>query len=96
MKEKFERLPKKEHDFLMSQARLIAQDLEEKNVAGIYRLLRLGGVNVVLEATEEAKKIQESGGMMTNDGTRKKTTGGIFFRLAKTRVASTYKRSTTP
>ncbi len=49
----------------------------------INTLVRKLGPEVCLSLLEETMQIEESGGMMTSDGKKRRTPGGTFFKLAK-------------
>ena len=67
-------------------ARVIADQLDETQDEPCYTirlaLLLLGPVRVQA-LVEKALSIEESGGMLTSDGTRRRTVGGVFFHLLK-------------
>ena len=44
------------------------------------------GSELVHTALRDAIAMEEAGGMLTNDGRRRRTLGGTFFRLVRTRV----------
>ncbi len=53
----------------------------------IERVVRLGGVEFVRSILEETMAIEAAGGMMTADGERRRTPGGVFFYLVRGRVS---------
>ncbi len=64
----------------------IASELgETEDVAQmlIKRIVRTLGEERTRELVRHAKVIEEQGGMMVPDGSRRRTLGGVFFKLAK-------------
>lgn len=53
----------------------------------IERVVRLGSVEFVRAILEETLAIEAAGGMMTADGERRRTAGGVFFYLVRGRVS---------
>jgi len=53
----------------------------------IERVVRLGGLEFVRAILEETLAIEAAGGMMTADGQRRRTPGGVFFYLVRGRVS---------
>ncbi len=49
----------------------------------IKRIVRTLGEERTRELVRHAKVIEEQGGMMVPDGSRRRTLGGVFFKLAK-------------
>jgi hypothetical protein len=69
-------------------AKMIADQLEEtdeKAVAQIHHLVWRLGRTQSLTLLAETLQIEERGGMMLPDGSRRRTAGGVFFLLAKTK-----------
>jgi hypothetical protein len=50
-------------------------------------LVRLCGTSFAQALLNEAHDVEAAGGMMTKDGTRRRTLGGVFFELAKSRLS---------
>jgi hypothetical protein len=68
----------------------IAQKLgesEEQPVTTIQRIVDEFGPEFALEMLQKALAIEEQGGLTINDGTRKRTPGGVFFYLVRGRLA---------
>ena len=64
----------------------IARELgETADVAQVLikRIVRTLGEERTRELVRHAKVIEEQGGMMVPDGSRRRTLGGVFFKLAK-------------
>ena len=57
----------------------IAQELNEKNVNLIRAIVKTVEPDRVQQHLQETRDILAAGGMKTNDGTRDRTPGGIFF-----------------
>ncbi|KAK3098647.1 hypothetical protein FSP39_021569 [Pinctada imbricata] len=62
----------------------IAKELFERKVELIAKIVRVVGKEKALEVFEEVLKIEENGGMLTNDGFRRRAPGGVYFTLMKT------------
>lgn len=74
-------------------ANKIIKKLGEKNGKAhgqIYRLVEHGGIDFVEELLRDTLEIEEQGGLMTLDGKRRRTIGGVFLHLAKQRVPEEY------
>ena len=54
----------------------------------IKRIVRTLGEERTRELVRHAKVIEEQGGMMLPDGSRRRTLGGVFFKLAKEQATS--------
>ncbi|MBN1606416.1 MAG: hypothetical protein JW940_07265 [Polyangiaceae bacterium] len=55
----------------------------EQPLNQLRRVVECLGVDKCLELLEETERIEEQGGMMVPDGTRRRTAGGVFFVLAR-------------
>ncbi|XP_029650177.1 phosphorylated adapter RNA export protein [Octopus sinensis] len=62
----------------------IADFLEESKVYLIEKVVQVLGKKKALAVTRLTRDIEDHGGMMTNDGGRRRTPGGVFFQLLKT------------
>ncbi len=72
-------------------APVIAHTLGETRDAILIHTRRLFtrcGSAAVWAMVEEARQIETSGGMLTSDGTRRRTLGGVFFALVKERIGT--------
>eukprot|EP01138_Halocafeteria_seosinensis_P007739 gb/GECG01007907.1/.p1 GENE.gb/GECG01007907.1/~~gb/GECG01007907.1/.p1 ORF type:complete len:303 (+),score=62.78 gb/GECG01007907.1/:1-909(+) len=66
----------------------IASKLEEKNRPAVQKSVEVLGAEVAKELLQETLKIQGQGGMFVENGTRKRTKGGVYFLLLKDRVTN--------
>jgi hypothetical protein len=72
-------------------ARQIADQLSERDptpFGQIRRILQTIGPERMQAFVGQALEIEARGGMMLPDGSRKRTLGGVFFRLGRTQVSS--------
>ena len=70
-------------------AKEIAEKLEEKESAPcrqILRVVRICGMGFARTILEEALKLEEAGGLMVLDGSRRRTKGGVFFYVGRGRM----------
>jgi RNA recognition motif-containing protein len=72
----------------------IAQQLNEDAAAQrrIERVLCYGGIEFAQAIVDEALAIEAQDGMMTVDGSRRRTPGGVFFYLVRGRVSDEVRR----
>jgi hypothetical protein len=78
--------PARQKDTSGETARQIATALGETEpfpVTQIKRIVQTIGEERALQFLEQAQAIQERGGQMLPDGSRKHTPGGVFFRLVR-------------
>ncbi|MDP9314790.1 MAG: phosphorylated adapter RNA export RNA-binding domain-containing protein [Chloroflexota bacterium] len=69
----------------------IAQALGETDravIAQLRRAIRVLGVETTQAVVAEMQQIEAEGGMLTKDGSRRRTPGGVFFQLVLQRVPS--------
>jgi len=66
-------------------AREITYRLQEPKINLFRSMVRVLGVKLCLEIFEETKKIVHKGGLKTDDGKRKRSPGGTFIYLMKSR-----------
>lgn len=67
----------------------IAKELEETDETPLRQLeaiVMLCGTNFAEAILKETNEIEEAGGIMTSDGERRRTKGGVFFYLARFRM----------
>lgn len=75
----------------MNTVQKIAKRLGEKGelpLATIGRVVKVLGEKRALAILEEALKVEAEGGMLTDDGERRRTPGGVFFKLVKNQTTS--------
>ena len=75
-----------EREEIKSLAEELAEELNETKPQPkrqIELLLEHMGEEFVRTKIEEAKKVEADGGMMVDDGSRRRTLGGVFFYVAK-------------
>lgn len=73
----------------------IVEALEESEkvpLRQIETMVRFGGAQFVQGILEEALEIDASDGLMTSDGARRRTKGGVFFYLARYRMSPEMRR----
>jgi hypothetical protein len=73
----------------------IAAALEETDeipLRQIEAIVRLCGVSFAQAVLQEALEIDASGGLMTSDGSHRRTKGGVFFYLARYRMSPPVRR----
>ena len=68
------------------------EETEDVPVRQLTALARLCGLPFVEALTEEALAVEAGPGIMTSDGTRARTKGGVFFYLARYRIAPDVRR----
>ncbi len=76
---------------MQSLARQIAQALGEtqkKPVAQILAIIDKCGIEFAQALLAETQTIEAQGGMLLSDKSRRRTTGGIFFKLARSKISS--------
>ncbi|XP_037945944.1 phosphorylated adapter RNA export protein [Teleopsis dalmanni] len=61
----------------------IAENLHEHKSDLIERILNILGVDIPIEIYKKTQAIEEEGGMMVLNGTRRRTSGGVYFYLLK-------------
>lgn len=76
---------------ILSVVQKIAKALgetEETPLAEIERTVKVLGEEKVLATLEETLNIEAEGGMLTDDGARRRSPGGIFFKLIKNQITA--------
>lgn len=71
--------------------RSVADMLGETSQGAFWRLhliVRVLGSARVVALLKETLKVEQQGGLMVLNGSRRRTTGGVFFHLAKQQYAS--------
>lgn len=67
-------------------------ETDEVPLRQIEAIVRLCGVSFTQAIVKEALEIDASGGLMTSDGSHRRTKGGIFFYLVRYRVSPPVRR----
>jgi len=62
----------------------------------IWRIVRTIGPERTQAFVEQALEIEANGGMLLPDGSRKRTLGGVFFRLVRDHVSEAERRTIWP
>lgn len=78
-----------EHEALQAYAREIAEKLNETGetpLRQIELLIQHAGQAVIKEVLDQTLDIESKGGLTTEDGSRRRTIGGVFFYLAKSKL----------
>ena len=70
----------------------IAKTLNEPLVGLVNRVVWHLGIEQAQTFLQQALEIEAQGGMMIADGQRRRTPGGVFFKLVKDHIAATNKR----
>jgi hypothetical protein len=68
------------------------EETDEVPLRQIEAIVRLCGVSFAQAIVKEALEIDASGGLMTSDGSHRRTKGGIFFYLARYRMSPPVRR----
>lgn len=61
----------------------ICADLREGNRAAVKRVVTAIGIEPSLTLLQQTLELETNGGMLTRDGQRRRTPGGVFFQLAR-------------
>jgi len=59
----------------------VAQKLDEANTEILERVVRYAGMSLVNKTIESTLELEENGGMLTWDGSRRRQPGGVFLQL---------------
>src|SRR6266481_6019315 len=70
----------------------LAAVLQEPNVPLLRQVLRVLGADRTTALLAEALQREAAGGMLTHDGTRWRTPGGVFFQLIKEQASPQERR----
>ncbi len=82
--------PAKENDQYREAVQRIATALGETNaqpLAHIRRIVRVLGEERAHQLLTQAQTVEQDGGLMTISGKRRRTLGGVFFRLTREQVS---------
>jgi Phosphorylated adapter RNA export protein, RNA-binding domain len=74
----------------------LAAVLQEPKISLLRQLLRTLGPARTIDLLTEALQVEAAGGMLTKDGSRRRTPGGVFFQLVKERVTAKERRRLFP
>jgi PHAX RNA-binding domain len=77
-------------------AEAVAQVLQEPNLPLLREVLRTVGPARCAALLAETLQVEAQGGLRTMDGTRRRTPGGVFFRLTKERATPEERRRLFP
>ncbi len=86
-------------NLVTSTAGQIAEQLGETDTTPrrqIWRIVRTIGPERTQAFVEQALEIEANGGMLLPDGSRKRTLGGVFFRLVRDQVSEEERRAIWP
>ncbi len=61
-------------------------ETQQQPVVQIRRTIRIMGEETAVDLLRQTLEVEAQGGMLTNDGTRRRTPGGVYFHLLKQRV----------
>lgn len=76
----------------MPRIRAMATDLKEPNIWLMRSVAAMLGMDAVEAVFERTLEIEGAGGMMTKQGDRRRTSGGIFFLLARDQMSARQRR----
>ena len=74
----------------------LAEVLQEPNRPLLTQVLRTLGTDRTTAILTDALTYEANGGMLTKDGTRRRTPGGVFFQLVKERATTQERRRLFP
>jgi hypothetical protein len=74
----------------------LAQALQEPKRALLLKVLRTLGQDRCAAILADTLQYEDGGGMLTRDGTRRRTPGGVFFQLVKERATRQERRRLFP
>ncbi|MFO7633975.1 MAG: phosphorylated adapter RNA export RNA-binding domain-containing protein [Caldilinea sp.] len=88
----FEPVEPKSHPVDMPRIRVMATELKEPNIWLMRSVAAMVGMEAVESVYERTIEIEAAGGMMTKQGDRRRTSGGIFFLLARDQMSARQRR----
>jgi hypothetical protein len=80
------------HPVDMPRIRVIATELQEPNIWLIRSVAAMLGMEAVETIFQRTQTIEAAGGMMTKQGDRRRTSGGVFFLLAREQMTARQRR----
>lgn len=87
-----ESIDPKTHPVDMPRIRVMATELKEPNIWLIRSVAAMIGMEAVEEIFQRTLEIEVAGGMMTKQGDRRRTSGGVFFLLAREQMSARQRR----
>ncbi len=87
-----EPLPETPYPVDAARVKVIATELQEPNIWLIRSIAGILSMEAVEEIFQRTLEVEAAGGMMTKQGDRRRTTGGVFFLLARDRMTSRQRR----
>ncbi|MFZ1770494.1 MAG: phosphorylated adapter RNA export RNA-binding domain-containing protein [Caldilinea sp.] len=82
----------KAHPVDMPRIRVMATELKEPNIWLIRSVAAMMGMEAVEALFQRTVEIEAASGMMTKQGERRRTSGGIFFLLARDQMSARQRR----
>jgi hypothetical protein len=64
-------------------------ETDDQPIGMLRRMVNLRGPDFVQAVVQEARTVEAQGGLMTRDGSRRRTLGGVFFALARHHITKT-------
>jgi hypothetical protein len=74
----------------------LAEALQEPKRTLLLKVLRMFGIDRTTAILADTLQCEANGGMLTKDGTRRRTPGGVFFQLVKERATPQERRRLFP
>jgi len=71
----------KSEQYIMDSTLEVAEKLGEANIEVLERAVRFAGMGVIKQVMDSTMQLEETGGMMTADGTRRRKPGGVFLHM---------------
>ncbi len=68
-------------------------NLQRRHIQGVIRIC---GQDFAHDLLRQALEVEDAGGMLTDKGHRRRTIGGVFFKLAKERTTDEQRRRIFP
>ena len=82
-------------DYAQEVAKILGEN-DEQPISQIEQLVELLGRDFVQEQLEETQKIEEKGGLKTDDNKRRRTMGGTFFYIVKGKMDESVRQKIFP
>jgi len=71
----------KSEQYIQDSTAKVAETLGESNTEVLERAVRFAGMSVIKPVLDSTMQMEESGGMMVADGSRRRQPGGVFLQL---------------